>query len=92
MLTLNGDLTNDVFIIQHLADYNNVRLQVFNRWGNLVYENTDYQNDWSGLTMDGKPLTDGVYFYTVLPDSEKYTYDDQDQTQFLLTGFLHIFH
>lgn len=92
VLTLNGDLTNDVFIIQHLADYNNVRLQVFNRWGNLVYENPDYQNDWSGLTMDGKPLTDGVYFYTVLPDSEKYTYDDQDQTQFLLTGFLHIFH
>jgi gliding motility-associated-like protein len=92
VLTLNGDLTNDVFIIQHLADYNNVRLQVFNRWGNLVYENADYQNDWSGLTMDGKPLTDGVYFYTVLPDGEKYTYDDQDQTKFLLAGFLHIFH
>jgi hypothetical protein len=42
--------------------------------------------------MDGKPLTDGVYFYTVLPDGEKYTYDDQDQTKFLLAGFLHIFH
>ena len=92
VLTLNGDQTNDVFIIQHLEDFNNVRLQVFNRWGNLVYNNSNYQNDWNGLTTDGILLTEGVYFYTVLPDSEKYTYDDQERTKYLLAGFLHIIH
>jgi gliding motility-associated-like protein len=92
VLTLNSDETNEYFIIQHLADYNSVQLRVFNRWGNLVYQNDTYQNDWSGTTMDGKLLTDGVYFYTIVPESEKYLYDNQQNTRYVLSGFLHIYH
>ncbi|MFM7595081.1 MAG: gliding motility-associated C-terminal domain-containing protein, partial [Flavobacteriales bacterium] len=92
VLTLNNDQTNDVFLIQHLADYDAVQLRVFNRWGNIVYENDAYQNDWSGISNDGKELTDGVYFYTVIPISEKYAYDDKNQSRYILSGFLHIFH
>jgi gliding motility-associated-like protein len=92
VLTLNGDQTNEVFIIKHLEDYNAVQLRVFNRWGNVVYQNDAYQNDWSGIADNGKELSDGVYFYTILPESEKYAYDDQERTKFLLAGFLHIFH
>jgi gliding motility-associated-like protein len=91
VLTLNGDQTNEYFIIQHLEDYNAVQLRVFNRWGNLVYQNDAYKNDWSGIADNGKVLSDGVYFYTILPESQKYAYDNQERTKFLLAGFLHIF-
>lgn len=32
-------------------------VKIFNRWGNLVYESTNYQNDWSG-----EDVAAGVYF------------------------------
>lgn len=91
VMTVDGDGVNDVFIVQHLEDYDAVQLRIFNRWGNLIYENEAYQNDWSGTDMSGKKLVDGVYFYTVVPQSAKYTYDDQEKTQFTLHGFVHVF-
>ncbi len=33
-------------------------LRVYNRWGQLVYENKDYQNDWAA-----EGLANGVYYY-----------------------------
>ena len=92
VLTLNSDQTNDFFIIEHLEDYNAVQLRIFNRWGNLIYENNAYQNDWSGKDLNNKDIVDGVYFFTVIPLSEKYTYDDQSKTMYMLSGYLHIFH
>lgn len=91
VMTVDGDGVNDVFIVQHLEDYDAVQLRIFNRWGNLIYENEAYQNDWSGTDLSGKKLVDGVYFYTVVPQSAKYTYDDQAKTQFTLHGFVQVF-
>ena len=91
VLTLNGDMTNETFIVNNLEDYDAVQLRIFNRWGNMIYENDDYQNDWSGTDVSGKTVKEGVYFYTVIPQSAKYTYDDQEKTQYVLSGFLHIF-
>jgi gliding motility-associated-like protein len=90
VMTVDGNGVNDVFIVQHLEDYDAVQLRIFNRWGNLIYENEAYQNDWSGTDLSGKKLVDGVYFYTVVPQSAKYTYDDQEKTQFTLHGFVHV--
>ena len=90
-MTVDGDGVNDVFIVQHLEDYDAAQLRIFNRWGNLIYENEAYQNDWSGTDLSGKKMVDGVYFYTVVPQSAKYTYDDQEKTQFTLHGFVHVF-
>ena len=56
----NGDGKNDVFKILNLEAYPNSAIQIFNRWGNLVYQNDNYQSDWNG---DGLP--DGVYFYVL---------------------------
>jgi gliding motility-associated-like protein len=39
-------------------------VQVFNRWGNLVFDTKDYQNDWGG-TWNKELLPDGVYFYVI---------------------------
>lgn len=63
----NGDGTNDVFKIGNLEAYNNPNLRIYNRWGLLLYQNDNYQNDW-----DGGELPDGTYFYVLLlPDEQK---------------------
>lgn len=90
VLTLNNDNINEYLIIQNLEDYDAVQLRIFNRWGELVYENDDYQNDWSGETKNGKALTEGVYFYTVTPESIKYVYDEDKSSEFTRHGFIHI--
>ena len=65
----NGDNVNDNFVITYTGN-EPVHLQVFNRWGNIVYSNDAYQNDWQGISMHGvtigKDLPDGTYFYKVV--------------------------
>jgi gliding motility-associated-like protein len=64
----NGDGVNDFFVIQG-ADEFVVSLKVYNRWGNLVYQNREYLNDWDGISNSGllisTKLPDGTYYYIV---------------------------
>ncbi len=90
VITMNGDGVNDEFIIRNIEDYDRVHVQIFNRWGNLVFESTDYQNDWKGEDVSGKPLEAGVYSYVVTPESIKYEYDDEQKTLYTAHGFVHI--
>jgi gliding motility-associated-like protein len=69
LVTPNGDGNNDVFEIQGVYDYPNNILEIYNRWGNLVYRQESYQNTWGGectegLTLGGDILPAGTYFYT----------------------------
>ena len=45
IFTPNGDGLNDFFFIKNLEQFPNSKLEVFNRWGNLVYSDNNYQND-----------------------------------------------
>ena len=64
VLTRNADGLNDTFKITSAFP---VDLHVFNRWGQLVYQQLDYQNDWNG-----GDLTAGTYYYdVVLPTGEQ---------------------
>jgi gliding motility-associated-like protein len=56
----NGDNVNDLFVIENLEAFNNVRLKIFNRWGRLLYQSDDYKNTWNGGNA-----TDGTYFYVL---------------------------
>ncbi|MEM1321727.1 MAG: gliding motility-associated C-terminal domain-containing protein [Bacteroidota bacterium] len=58
----NGDSRNDSFVIEGIEGFPDHTLYIYNRWGNLVLETQNYQNDWQG-TWDGGDLPDGVYFY-----------------------------
>ena len=40
--------------------YESSELVIFNRWGRIVYQSKDYQNDW-----DGGNLPDATYFYVL---------------------------
>jgi gliding motility-associated-like protein len=71
----NGDGLYDNFVIEGVAD-KKITLKVFNRWGNLVFQSTDYQNNWNGIGNEGlhkgENLPDGTYFYTIdLGDGSK---------------------
>ncbi len=63
----NNDGINDNFAIIH--PYNSsVSLEVFNRWGNIVYKNGNYNNEWYGKGVGnflGQDLPAGTYYYVV---------------------------
>jgi len=76
----NGDGINDLFVIRG-ANGLTVSLEVYNRWGNLVYKNEDYKNDWDGKpntgivlsSADSNGVPDGTYYYVVnLSDGRKF--------------------
>ncbi|MDA3953838.1 MAG: immunoglobulin domain-containing protein [Bacteroidales bacterium] len=58
-----NDFSNDVFypIGEGLENYH---LEVFNRWGVLVFESSDFNIGWDGY-YNGKLLSEGVYVWKV---------------------------
>lgn len=64
VFTPNGDGANDFVVLPYPA-FQSYDIMIFNRWGNLVsiLENQSGVAVWDGLSTDGKPHTDGVYFY-----------------------------
>lgn len=60
----NGDGFNDFFSVRGLDNYPENKLLVFNRWGNQVYEESNYRNSnpWYGTNADGEELPEGTYF------------------------------
>ncbi|MBX2876754.1 MAG: gliding motility-associated C-terminal domain-containing protein [Saprospiraceae bacterium] len=63
----NGDGVNDQFFIYSKRPAEVVSLQIFDRWGNLLFQrkNTDTNDPfqgWDGRSQ-GRPLNDGVFFY-----------------------------
>ncbi|MEH6536951.1 MAG: choice-of-anchor L domain-containing protein, partial [Psychroserpens sp.] len=58
----NGDGMNDTF---DLSSYRVSKLEVFNRFGTLVYSKTNYLDEWFGQDKDGDELPVGTYFYTM---------------------------
>ncbi|GAB1308423.1 zinc-dependent metalloprotease family protein [Urechidicola sp. KH5] len=65
----NNDGNNDTWIIENIELYPNNKVQVFNRWGTLVYEKVGYENTWDGVatkgSSNGDKLPVGSYFYTL---------------------------
>ncbi|QNK61197.1 gliding motility-associated C-terminal domain-containing protein [Pedobacter sp. PAMC26386] len=59
-ITPNGDGKNDTFKIIGRESFDGIELMVFNRWGNEVYRNNNYHNEW-----DGSGLSEGTYYYIV---------------------------
>jgi gliding motility-associated-like protein len=70
VFTPDGDGRNDFFVIKGIEG-RTVKLTVFNRWGNKVYNNDAYDNTWSGppntggLTIGSGKLPQGTYYYIV---------------------------
>ncbi|MFN3588972.1 MAG: gliding motility-associated C-terminal domain-containing protein, partial [Spirosomataceae bacterium] len=73
----NGDLINDELIITGITESDELRVRIYTRWGQLVYESDNYRRDfpdpntgWNGVanrglffSMGGVP--DGTYYYSI---------------------------
>ncbi|MFN0276003.1 MAG: PKD domain-containing protein [Chitinophagales bacterium] len=62
----NGDGSNDVLFVKGFG-FANMHLQVFNRWGQLVFETYSQKIGWDG-TYKGKPLDMDVFVYKLIVD------------------------
>lgn len=56
VITPNGDSLNDYFVVQDDL-VGQLNFQVFNRWGEPVFQESNYNNNW-----DGNGLASGVYY------------------------------
>jgi|GEM_PF-2543352 len=74
ILTPNGDGYNDMLVVKGYDEYEqipNAKINVVNRWGQVVFASEDYHNDWKG-TFQGqsdKALPEGVYYYHLIYDN-----------------------
>jgi OOP family OmpA-OmpF porin len=71
VFTPNSDLINDVWRCDFSA-FNIVNCAIYNRWGNLIFQSNKQIILWDGTTKSGNNCEDGVYFYCIETEKEKY--------------------
>ncbi len=73
VITPNGDGQNDAFFFEAMSLFEPCfSLQIFNRWGALVFESTQISDTFQGKDRRGQVLPEGVYFYVLELGSETY--------------------
>jgi gliding motility-associated-like protein len=80
----NGDGVNDVLVITNIGSYPENRLQIFNRYGNLVLDRAPYNNDWDGRSQTG------ALFGDILPESTYYYVLDLGNDTEAYTGYIYL--
>ncbi len=84
----NNDGKNDILLIEHIVELEQTRrnrVTIYNRWGDLVWEGTNYNNGsvaFSGKTNGNDLLPSGTYYYKIEFTSGKKT----------VTGYLALKH
>ncbi|MBV7270521.1 DUF7507 domain-containing protein, partial [Winogradskyella luteola] len=67
----DGNGINETFVIDCLERFPNNKLEIYNRWGNIVYSKKGYQNDWDGTFRrsaainQSDKLPTGTYYYVL---------------------------
>ncbi len=65
----NNDGDNDTYNIPWLTQFTKVSIEIFNRWGNVVYKQSKYENNWNGESnvgfSIGEELPVGTYYYII---------------------------
>jgi len=62
----NGDGINDTWKIQYLDSYPGATIEIFNRYGQKVFNSIGYNSEWDG-NFNGSPLPIGTYYYIINP-------------------------
>lgn len=62
----NGDGINDKWVIEYLESYPGATVEVYNRYGQLVYRSVGYSNPWDG-TYNGNPMPVATYYWIINP-------------------------
>lgn len=67
----NGDGKNDYLVLEGIEDSPNNEIQIFDRYGKMVYSKLYYKNEFNGISNRGavikrsSGLPSGVYFYII---------------------------
>jgi gliding motility-associated-like protein len=63
----NGDNINDFFHVN--ANFNectdSIGIHIYNRWGQLIWDDNKYGFKWDGKNKKGNEVPDGVYYYVL---------------------------
>ena len=66
----NGDGIHDKWDIPYLASYPGCTVDVYNRYGQLIYHTVGYDRPWDG-TVNGNQVPVGTYYYIIDPKNGK---------------------
>ncbi|MGL4597427.1 MAG: gliding motility-associated C-terminal domain-containing protein, partial [Bacteroidia bacterium] len=72
--TPNGDGINDVWVIDNIQLFPNSVVEVYNRWGELLFRSVGYTQPWDGR-YDGQDLPVGTYYYIIDLNDPLFTQD-----------------
>lgn len=64
IFTPNGDGANDVFLIPQIG-LEDFKIDLFNRWGELLYTGVEGTAAWDGTTPTGEKCPEGTYFFII---------------------------
>ncbi len=64
VITPNGDAYNDTWYIRDLDRYPENQVRIINRWGDEVFFQRPYANNWNG-TWKGNELPGATYYYII---------------------------
>ncbi|MCC6369806.1 MAG: gliding motility-associated C-terminal domain-containing protein [Bacteroidia bacterium] len=65
VFTPNNDNINDFYMAVRVRQIKEINLNIFDRWGNLVYTTTDPYFKWDGISIISKQtVSQGTFFYT----------------------------
>jgi gliding motility-associated-like protein len=60
----NGDGINDKWVIEGLYHFSNCLVEIYSRWGTLLFRSQGYNTPWDG-TYKGQPVPVGTYYYLI---------------------------
>lgn len=81
VVTTNPNSKHDFLNIRNITLFPNNIITIYDRWGNKVFEKTDYDNvngTFIGISDDGKELPEGTYYYVL----------DKNNGSKRITGFI----
>lgn len=69
--TPNDDGINDLWNIGGIVAFDQVRVRIYDRWGQIVWRSIGYVSAWDGRSNGGGLLPSGTYYYSIeLNDSQ----------------------
>ena len=70
VITANNDGINETLIIDPFIEVcETFELEIFNRWGTMVYQKSSSETPFNGTNLNGNDLLPGIYFYIIKSDS-----------------------